>query len=176
MKELEKEKIHSEIIEQRIFLIRGLKVIIDRDLSELYGVQTKYLNRQVKRNIERFPSEFMFQLNETERNELVTNWHRFSSLKHTKNLPYAFTGHGVTMIASVLNSEIAIKMSIQIVKIFVKLREIVISHKELNLKLLLLEEKVNKHVKDIYSIIEAIKFLMSAPEKKREPIGFKINK
>lgn len=83
--------IPSEYIEQRIFYIRGQKVMIDRDLAELYDVETKYLNRQVKRNLERFPLEFMFQLNSEEKLELVTNWHRFDSLKHTNALPYAFT-------------------------------------------------------------------------------------
>ena len=83
--------IPQEIIEQKIFLIRNQKVMIDRDLAELYDVETKYLNRQVKRNIERFPEEFMFQLSSAEKNELVTNWHRFGLLKHSSVLPYAFT-------------------------------------------------------------------------------------
>jgi hypothetical protein len=83
--------IMSENIEQNIFFIRGKRVMIDRDLAELYGVETKQLNRQVKRNTTRFPDEFMFQLNLTEKQELVTNWHRFESLKHSTSLPYAFT-------------------------------------------------------------------------------------
>ena len=107
--------IPQEIIEQRIFLIREQKVMIDRDLAELFGVETKYLNRQVKRNIERFPKEFMFQLTKKEKNELVTNWHRFASLKHSSYPPFVFTEHGVAMLASVLNSKSAIKMSIHIV-------------------------------------------------------------
>lgn len=84
-----------ETIEKRIFLIRDQKVMIDRDLAELYGVETKHLNRQVKRNIDRFPDEFMFQLTTIEKDELVTNWHRFNSLKHSSSLQYAFTEHGV---------------------------------------------------------------------------------
>ena len=82
-----------EHIEQRIFLIRGQKVMIDRDLAELYGVETKYLNRQVKRNRDRFPVEFMFQVTHKERSELVTNWHRFQTMKHASSLPYVFTEH-----------------------------------------------------------------------------------
>ena len=103
-------------IEQRIFLIRGQRVMVDRDLAELYGVETKYLNRQVKRNKQRFPREFMFQLIPNERDELVTNWHRFESMKHSSVLPYAFTEHGVAMLASVLNSDIAVKISVTIIK------------------------------------------------------------
>src|ERR1700756_1123981 len=94
-----------EAIENRIFVIRKQKVVLDRDIAELYDVETKNLNRQVKRNIERFPPEFMFQLTEKEKNELVTNWHRFPPLKHSSSLPYVFTEYGIIMLASVLNSE-----------------------------------------------------------------------
>jgi hypothetical protein len=90
-----KDLIPKETIEQRIFLIRNQKVMIDRDLAELYGVETKHLNRQVKRNIQRFPEEFMFQLTNKERNQLVTICHRFKTMKHSSSLPYAFTEHGV---------------------------------------------------------------------------------
>jgi len=89
-----------EQIEQKIFLVRGQKVMIDRDLAELYGVETKYLNRQMKRNIERFPQEFMFQLTREEKNQLVTNWHRFQSMKHSTSLPHVFTEHGVAMLGA----------------------------------------------------------------------------
>src|SRR5687767_110388 len=102
----------TENIEQRIFFIRKTRVMLDRDIAELYGVVTKYLNRQVKRNIERFPREFMFQLNMKERNELVTNWHRFGSLKHSTSKPFAFTEYGIVMLAAILNSDQAIKASI----------------------------------------------------------------
>jgi hypothetical protein len=96
----------AETIENRILFIRGQKVMIDRDLAELYGVTTKYLNRQVKRNIERFPEAFMFTLSEQEKQELVTNWHRFDPIKHSVVFPYVFTEHGIAMLASVLNSDI----------------------------------------------------------------------
>src|SRR3989338_1426686 len=123
--------IPQETIEQRIFLIRNQKVIVDRDLAELYGVETKHLNRQVKRNIQRFPEEFMLQLTIEERNQLVTICHRFKTMKHSSSLPYVFTEHGVAMLSSVLKSDRAVKISINIIKTFVKLRQIISSHKEL---------------------------------------------
>ena len=166
--------IPETVIEQRIFLIRGKKVMIDRDLAELYDVETKYLNRQVKRNKERFPEEFMFQLMPDEKAELVTNWHRFGSMKHSSVLPYAFTEHGVAMLASVLNSDTAVKISIIIIKTFVKLREVLSTHKELAYKLVELEHKVEKHDEDIQAIFEAIRKLMAPPLIKPKPqIGFK---
>ena len=164
--------IPQETIEQRIFLIRGLKVMIDRDLAELYGVETKHLNRQVKRNIQRFPEEFMFQLTPAEKNQLVTNCHRFRTMKHSGAMPYAFTEHGVAMLASVLKSERAIKISINIIKAFVKLRELLSTHKELANKLNQLERKIEKHDKEIHVIFEAIRQLMVPPEKPRKKIGF----
>ena len=169
-----KELISEAVIEQRIFLIRGKKVMIDRDLAELYDVETKYLNRQVRRNKKRFPEEFMFQLMPNERDELVTNWHRFESMKHSSVLPYAFTEHGVAMLASVLNSGIAVKISITIIKTFVKLQALLSTHKELNYKLAELERKVEKHDENIHVIFEAIRKLMAPPPIKPKPqIGFK---
>jgi len=167
-----KELILQETIEQRIFLIRGHKVMIDRDLAELYGVETKYLNRQVKRNIERFPEEFMFNLTTEEKNELVTICHRFRTMKHSSALPFAFTEHGVAMLASVLKSERAIKISISIIKAFVKLREIISTHKELAYKLNELERKTEKHDTQIQAIFEAIRQLMTPSEKPKQHIGF----
>ena len=168
------ELIPEEVIEKRIFLIRGKKVMIDRDLAELYDVETKYLNRQVKRNKERFPEEFMFQLMASEKDELVTNWHRFESMKHSSALPYAFTEHGVAMLASVLNSDIAVKISITIIKTFVKLREVLSAHKELAYKLDELEHKIEKHDVDIQAIFEAIRRLMTPlPIKPKPQIGSK---
>ena len=157
-------------IEQKIFLIRGRKVMIDRDLAELYGVETKYLNRQVKRNKRRFPEEFMFQLLPGEKNELVTNWHRFQPLKHSSVLPYVFTEHGVVMLASVLNSERAVRISIIIVKTFVKLREILATHKKFAGKLTGLERKLGKHDKSIKALFEAVRRLMLVPETKTKRI------
>jgi len=167
--------IPNELVEERIFLIRDHKVMIDRDLAQLYGVETKYLNRQVRRNINRFPDEFMFQLTIEEKNELVTNWHRFESLKHSSNLPFCFTEHGVAMLASVLNSERAVKMSIHIVKTFVKLRKVISTHKELAAQLEKLENIVEQHDSSIKAIFEAIQQMLAPPEKSRRKIGYKTN-
>ena len=166
--------IPNEIIEKKIFLMRGQKVMIDRDLAELYGVETKYLNRQVRFNIKRFPEEFMFQLTLYEKNELVTFCHRFTTMKHSTSLPYAFTEHGVSMLASVLNSDKAVRISILIIKTFVKLRQMISTHKELAHKLSELERKVEMHDSEIHSIFEAIRQLMKPPPTPPTPrIGFK---
>ena len=115
----------SQIIENKIFLIRGQRVMIDRDLAELYGVETKRLNEAVKRNKKRFPVDFMFQLTDEEQNELVANCDHLSKLKYSTTNAYAFTEHGVTMLASILNSERAIEINVQIVRAFIKLRQYV---------------------------------------------------
>jgi ORF6N domain len=146
--------------------------MFDRDLAELYRVETKHLNRQVRRNRERFPREFMFQLTNNERNELVTIWHRFASLKHSSILPYAFTEHGVAMLSSVLHGKRAIHMNILIFKVFVKLREILANHRELALRLKELEMRIEKHDDAISAIFEAIWQVMLPPEKLKRPIGF----
>ena len=165
--------IPHQMIERRIFIIRGYKVMLDRDLAELFGVQTKHLNRQVKRNIRRFPEEFMFQLTKKERAELAPIWHQFKKMKHSSALPYAFTEHGVAMLATVLNSERAVKMSIIIIKTFVKLREAIITHKDLEYKLKWLEHKVERHEADIQQILQAIRKLLEPPlQKERSIIGF----
>lgn len=163
----------QEVIEKRIFLIRSQKVMMDRDLAELYGVSTRHLKRQVRRNIERFPEEFMFQLTDKEWDELVPIWHQFKTRKHSYILPFAFTEHGVAMLSSVLNSERAIKINIIIIKTFVKLREILSTHKEMAHKLDELERKINRHDQDICTIFEAIRQLMAPPpEQPKRRIGF----
>lgn len=115
-------------IENRIFTIRGLQVMIDRDLAEMYQVETKVLNQAVKRNSERFPQQFMFQLTEKEKTELVTICDRFESLKHSSSNPNAFTEQGVAMLSAALRSSIAVQVSIQIINAFVAMRKIVASH------------------------------------------------
>jgi hypothetical protein len=120
--------ISQKHIESRIFSIRGNQVMIDRDLAEMYQVEVKRLNEQVKRNIERFPESFRFQLTEDEKNELVANCDRFETLKHSTNNPYAFTEQGVAMLSAVLRSETAIKVSIQIINAFVEMRKIIANH------------------------------------------------
>ena len=143
--------------------------MLDRDLAKLYGVETKYLNRQVRRNIERFPQEFMFRLSIEEKNELVTNWHRFKTIKHASALPYAFTEYGVLMLANVLKSSKAIKMSIAIIRVFVKLREIAITHEDLKQKIEAMEKKYDRQFKIVF---DAIRELLTPPEKPKWRIGF----
>ncbi len=146
--------------------------MIDRDLAELYGVETKYLNRQVKRNTDRFPEEFMFRLTKREKGELVTICHRFESMKHSSVLPHAFTEHGVAMLASVLKGKRAVAISIVIIKTFVKLRQMITTHKELASKLTELERKIERHDDEIQAIFNAIRQLMKPPEKPKKKIGF----
>ncbi len=166
--------IPTERIENKIYLIRGQKVMLDRDLAELYGVETKHLNRQVRRNLDRFPGEFMFRLSPSEKDELVTNCHRFKVLKHSSSLPYAFTEHGVLMLANVLKSKYAVKVSIHIVKAFIKLREFLTVHQELAQKLKELEQKIGKHDQQIRAVFDAIRQLMTPPKEKKKPIGFHV--
>jgi hypothetical protein len=163
----------QEIIEKKIFLIRGKKVMLDRDLAQMYGVATKVLNQAVKRNMKRFPVEFMFQINYEEKNELVTNCDRLVSLKHSASLSYVFTEPGVAMLSSVLNSEAAINVNVQIIKTFVRLREIIFTHKELVNKLDKLEKRLDKKDEEVQVIFEAIHNLMEPPYGKRKrKIGF----
>ena len=163
-----------ERIENKILLIRGQKVIVDADLAELYGVTTKQLNQQVKRNKDRFPEDFMFHITRNEKAEVVTICDHLSQLKFSPVLPYAFTEHGAIMAASVLNSKRAVEISVYVVRAFVKLREMLGTHKELARKLTELERKLGAHDQAIISIVEAIEQLMLPPEpKKKRPIGFR---
>jgi phage regulator Rha-like protein len=168
-----KELTFREDVEQMIFLIRGQRVImLDRDLARLYRVETKYLNRQVRRNQDRFPEEFMFQLSREERDELVTNCHRLKTLKHSTSLPFAFTENGVAMLASVLKSERAVKISIYIIKTFVKLRRWVATQKELAIKLRELEARVEQHDEEIWGIVHMLQEMINPPE---PPTKFSLN-
>lgn len=163
----------AERLEQTILLIRGQKIIIDADLARLYGVTTKRLNEQVRRNSERFPDDFMFQLTLKELSELVANCDRFRNLKHSTALPLAFNEHGAIMAANVLSSKRAVEASIYVVRAFIKLREQLVSHTELALKLNLLEQKIATHDQAICSLFDAMRKLMTPPEpKKKHPIGF----
>jgi hypothetical protein len=159
-------------IENWILEIRGQKVIIDRDLALLYDVPTKYLNQQVHRNMLRFPQEYMFQLTEKEKSELVAICNRFNLLKHSTALPYAFTEHGVSMLASVLNSERAIKMSIFIINTFVRLRQVLSDNKDLAKKFDLLEKRVFKHDSDIRELVRDIRKLTITKSTKIGNVGF----
>ena len=161
-----------EAIEGKILLIRGQKVMMSTHLAELYGVETRVLNQAVKRNINRFPEDFMFQLNNFEADQLVSQ----NVIPHRKyfggSLPYAFTEQGVAMLSSVLNSERAVQVNIAIIRAFVKLREMLSTHKELTHKLAQLERKIEKHDENIKLIFNAIRQLMAPPEPKKRKIGF----
>jgi hypothetical protein len=164
--------IPQEVIEQHIFLIRGHKVMLDKDLARLYGVPTGRFNEQVKRNIKRFPADFMFQLNENEYKNLISQF-AISSWGGRRHFPYVFTEQGVAMLSSVLNSERAIQVNIAIMRAFVKLRQILSTNKELAFKLKELESRIEKHDGEIRAIFEAIRQLMEPPPEKPKPkIGF----
>ena len=160
--------IPKEIIEQKIFLIRGHKVMLDRDLAALYDVETRVLNQAVKRNTKRFPDDFMFSLT---RNEVERISQIVISLKFSKSVQ-VFTEQGVAMLSTVLNSERAIQVNIAIMRAFVRLKQTIASHKELAHKFSLLEKKFKKHDGEIQAIFEAIRRLMAGPEKPRQKIGF----
>lgn len=163
--------ITHEVIERKIFLIKRHKVMLDRDLAKLYRVSTKRLNEQVKRNMKRFPSDFMFQL--TKKESLSLRSHFATSKRGGRRYsPYAFTEQGVAMLSTVLNSERAIQVNIAIMRVFVKLRQILLTHKELAYKLNQLERKIEKHDTEIQAIFEAIRQLMVVPEKPKRRIGF----
>ena len=168
-----KPSIPDRIVESKILLIRGKKVMIDKDIAELYGVTTKRLNEQVKRNHTRFPEDFMFQLTGIEKSEVVANCDHLNTLKYSPNLPYAFTEYGVVMLASVLHSERAIEVNIQIVRVFTRLREMVLTHKDILLKLEQLEKQVVNNSGDIQIIFTALNELLEQPNPPRKQIGFK---
>ncbi len=165
----------SEKIDRAILIIRGQKVMIDSDLAELFGVRTKRLNEQVKRNINRFPKDFMFQLTTKEKQELVANCDHLERLKHSGTNPYAFTEHGTIMLANVLNTPTAVETSVLIVRAFVKLRELLSTHKDLERKILDLESKYDKQFELIF---KAIRELMHQDQldKNRPRIGYKTGK
>ena len=165
--------ISSEIIAQRIFVIRGHKVMVDRDLAELYDVRAIALRQQVKRNLERFPKGFMFQLTEKEADELITNCDRLSLLKHSPTTPYVFTEQGVAMLSSILKSKKAIQVHIQIMRTFAQLKEFLLAHKELALRLDALERKFGEHDDKIRVVFEAMRELLDPPQEASKPkIGF----
>jgi phage regulator Rha-like protein len=160
-------------IESRILLVRGHRVMLDADLAQLYGVTTKRLNEQVKRNQERFPADFMFQLTAQETNSLKSQSATSKRGRGGRRYrAYAFTEHGAIMAASVLNSDRAIEVSVYVVRAFVKLREILRSHKELASKLAELEKRLEGHDEEITNLFEAIRLLMEPPDKPGKQIGF----
>lgn len=174
-----------EVIATRILELRGKKVMLDQDLAKLYGVKVKRLNEQVKRNKERFPNDFMFQIIKEEiwslRSQIVTlnSRSQIATLKQGQNikyLPYVFTEQGVAMLSSVLNSERAIQVNILIMRAFTKLREILLTHKDLAAKIEILEKKYAEHDQTIREIFEAIKQLFEPPPlEEKKVIGFRIH-
>ena len=187
-----------EIIQNKIYLIRGHKVMLDRDLAELYNVPSKRLKEQVRRNLKRFPRDFMFELTweeaESLRSQIVTlkeadsSRSQIATLKKGQNikyLPFAFTEQGVAMLSSVLNSDRAIEVNIQIMRVFTKLREMMITHKDLARKIEDLERKFSDHNQKIIQIFEALRRLMTTPSPpkdslpnpyKRTKVGFIVDK
>ncbi len=168
--------IPDEVVMNKIYLIRGQKVMLDRDLATLYGVMAIRLREQVKRNQERFPENFMFQLNEKEIEDMVSQ-NAIPSRKHLGGFkPYVFSEHGILMLANVLKNDRAIQMSIRIIEIFVRLRELLLTHKDILLKVEQLEKEVTRNNADIRQIFEVLKHLLHHPEKERTSIGFKQTK
>src|SRR4030067_311054 len=165
-----KALIPAEVIERKIYLIRGHKVMLDSDLAELYGVTTKRLNEQVRRNLKRFPSDFMFQLSskeaESSRSQIAT-----SKRGGRRYLPYAFTEQGVAMLSSVLNSDRAIQVNIEIMRAFVHLRRFIATNRNLARRLARLEKKYDVQFKTVF---DAIRALMAPSEPRPKRIGFRV--
>ncbi|HMK02950.1 MAG TPA: ORF6N domain-containing protein [Ferruginibacter sp.] len=167
----------DEVIMNKIYVVRRQKVMIDRDLAELYGVETKVLKQAVRRNAMRFPKDFMFEMNSKEfgnwRSQFVTsNEGDKMGLRHA---PFCFTEQGVTMLSCILNSSRAITINIQVIRIFSKLREMIITHKGILLKLEQLEKKITGHDENIKMIFGALKQLLNPPQAPRRRIGFRRN-
>jgi hypothetical protein len=164
--------IPDELVMNKIYMIRGQKVMLDRDLAELYDVETKALNQAVKRNSGRFPADFMFQLTKPEfenlKSQIVT-----SSWGGVRKMPFAFTEQGVAMLSSVLKSETAIRVNIQIIRIFTRMREMIMNHKDILLQLEKIEKKLAGHDEDITLIFQYLKQLLNSPSPPRQRIGFK---
>jgi hypothetical protein len=170
-----KSLIPTEKIDRAILIIRGHKVMLDSDLAAIYGVKTGRLNEQVKRNKDRFPNDFMFQLTNHEKQEVIANCDHIENLKFSRTNPYAFTEHGTIMLANVLSTPTAIETSVLIVRAFVKLRELLSTHKELERKILELESKYDQQFRLIFKAIREL-MQQEQPDKDRPMIGYKIGK
>jgi hypothetical protein len=167
----------DEVIMSKIYMVSGQKVMLDRDLAALYGVETKVLKQAVRRNANRFPDDFMFEMSKREledwRSQFVTS--NNSSMMGLRYPPFCFTEQGVTMLSCILNSERAIMINIQIIRIFTRLREMITAHKDILIKLELLEKKVTDHDENIQMIFQALKQLLNPPAAPRRRIGFRRN-
>lgn len=178
MKEKKEEIFPDEILLNKIYFLRQEKVMLDKDLALLYGVKPIQLRQQVKRNAIRFPSHFMFQLSQTE-TDIMVSQNVIPSIKHLGgSLPYAFTEHGALMLANVIKSERAIKVSIRIIELFVKLRKFNLSYDELRREMERIKEKVNNQDKNIELVFSYIDELSEKKEKRisKRRIGFKLDK
>jgi hypothetical protein len=166
--------IPDELVINKIYIISGKKVMLDEDLAELYQVETRRLNEQVRRNIDRFPDDFMFRLTKKEFENLKSQI-ATSSWGGRRKLPLAFTEQGVSMLSGVLNSETAIRVHIQIIRVFGRMRELLLTHKDILLQLEKIERKLAGHDDDITLIFQYLKQLLSPPQPPRRKIGFKRN-
>lgn len=169
-------KVPNEVVLRKIFQIRGEKIMLDKDLAELYGVETRILNQAVKRNLDRFPEKFMFQLSEKEVEEMVSQNVIPSKKLLGGALPRAFTEHGVLMLSNVLKSKSAIQMSIRIIEMFVMLRETLLLHKDISILADQVEKKFNKQDQKIELLFSYLRKFIEEDAEPREPIGFKVSK
>lgn len=155
-------------IDEKIFIIRGMQVMLDRDLAELYAVETKRLNEQVKRNAERFPNDFMFQLSEKEKNELVANCDRFENMKHSSSNPYVFTEQGGYMLATVLKSKIAVEVNISIMRTFTKLKNLSVPYFDIIKRLEALETDNNQTQELLNKVVQVVSSMQSLQDEAKE--------
>jgi hypothetical protein len=169
-----RELIPVDRIAQRILFLRGQKVILDSDLADLYGIETRALKQAVRRNRNRFPNDFLFELSDREVENVVSQFVIPNRRKFGGAVPMAFTEQGVAMLSSVLNSDRAVKVNIAIMRAFVKLREALETNRELAQKFSELERRVGKHDEEIAAIIDAIRQLMTPPQRPRREIGFHV--
>ena len=158
-----------ESVTEKIYLIRGVKVMLDKDLAALYGVENKVLKQAVRRNIDRFPFDFMFELSKKEYQSLRSQNVTLKRGQHSKYLPFVFTEHGVAMLSSVLKSEKAVQGNIQIMRAFIKMRQMYISHDDLKQKIIAMERKYDKQFQIVF---DAIKHLLAEDEKPKRKIGY----
>lgn len=173
MEKKNKLAFNESVVISKIYLVRGLKVMLDADLAEMYGVETRRLNEQIKRNADRFPKDFMFQLT-TKKFDNLKSQNATSSWGGRRTLPFAFSEYGVLMLSSILNSPIAIKVNIKIMRVYTKLREMLSTNKDILLQMQKIEEKVSSHDRNIQTIFDVLKKLINPPPPPpRKRMGFK---
>ncbi len=173
-----KALIPDEIILSKIMVLRDKKVMIDSDLAGLYGISTKRLNEQVKRNLKRFPDDFIFRITSEEKELIIAQFPHLAKLKFSKVLPYVFTEYGAVMLASVLNSDKAIQVNIQIVRTFTKIRKLLADNTELRLEIEKIKKKIDVHKNNIELVFKYLDELQKKKEKRipRKKIGFRLSK